>query len=59
MKTEFYRGSWSSVLGVPIMRKRADQPNEVLVFAVVEKKDEALQIADAIVGLLNDRFGEK
>lgn len=47
------------MLGVPIMRKRADQPNEVLVFAVVEKKDEALQIADAIVGLLNDRFGEK
>lgn len=54
-KAMYYRCEWSSIAGVGVFRKRADQPNVFLIVTVALPKDEAISLADAIVELLTKR----
>jgi hypothetical protein len=57
MRSEYYRGPWSSVVGCGVFRKRADQPNDFLIVAVSLPKLEAESLAEDIVNLLTSREG--
>jgi hypothetical protein len=49
----YYRGEWSSIVGMGVFRKRADQPNDFLIISVILPKEEATELADRIVEMLS------
>ena len=51
-QASYYRGEWSSIVGIGVFRKCADQPNDLLIVTVVLPKAEAEALADEIVDLL-------
>jgi hypothetical protein len=51
-QVSYYRGEWSSIVGIGVFRKCADQPNDLLVVAVSLPKEAAEALADDIVDLL-------
>ena len=53
-RTSYYRSEWSSIVGIGVFRKCADQSNDLLIVTVVLPKDAAEALADEIVGLLDD-----
>ena len=50
-QASYYRGEWSSIVGIGVFRKCADQPNDLLIVTVALPKEAAEALADEIVGL--------
>ena len=51
-QASYYRGEWSSIVGIGVFRKCADQPNDLLIVAIALPKEAAEALADEIVDLL-------